>query len=58
MRLRATIVIEYEANPADYDGITDPAEMVRIDVEEGDLASMLAIAKSIVITGQEVVADA
>lgn len=53
MRLRATIVIEYDANPDDYEGVTDAQEMVRIDCEEGDLASLLAVADSVVIKGEE-----
>lgn len=61
MRLRATIVLEYEAEPENYriKGESElpsltASEMVRIDCEEGDLASLMATADSIVISGEEV----
>lgn len=42
-KLRATLVVEYEADPAHYE-TDDPAEMARVDAENwtGDVMMLLA----------------
>jgi hypothetical protein len=44
LRLRATQVVEYDANPADYDGCEgDPVKMAAYDqqsLDEGDIANV------------------
>jgi len=40
MRLRVNLIIEYDANPEHY-GTSDPQEMARMDMDDGDVAALI-----------------
>lgn len=57
MRLKATVVLEYDANPTDYEWVTDPdkpdpQKMVELDMKT-DIVFLLDRASVCTIKGEE-----
>lgn len=56
MRLRATLVVEYDADPMDY-GTDDEVVMAQIDAESDDVLALMADADQVSFTVEPVIGE-